>query len=473
MRPATKTTSSRPHARFVSILVLAFLFASSASATDPQTETEDPPSASTPVDTDETTDSKKVETEGSHVRITTNMRDFRIDISGTTAFEIIKYGHANERRSGFEIEQLTLRLKGSIEDISWHLEGDFLGTDSRSNIYEATVSTPVAPWMRASVGQFRVALGSEYATLEENHPFGNYAFPAYLDGRYDIGARFDGVAFGEGLFYEATATIGQGFDLEGNEREDRRIGLRLVAHPARLLRGDTSSVEKSDAFDASDSHDEFAQDEPESLPDLFDGFFLGIGVAAGDDFDEPILLTNPVESTVFTTRDLNGESSRFVHVEAGTTFGPLSLAAERVIGEVEDVASGPSTSDDIDELTAYSILAAWNLTGESARYERGRFLRPHSGAPRHLAILDSFPGRLELAARYSNADIDRNLFDYGYTAYDPSTQEVRTFSVALNWYTGSTRVGLGMVRTIADHELSTFGGTNRDTSYMLRLESTF
>jgi hypothetical protein len=87
--------------------------------------------------------------------------------------------------------------------------------------------------------------------------------------------------------------------------------------------------------------------------------------------------------------------------------------------------------------------------------------------------------------RYSNGDIDRDLFDAGWTTYDPSTQEVRTFSVLLGWRPAErARIAVGWVKTIADDALTVFGGRgpstvprvpggNRDSSYVLRLEVGF
>jgi phosphate-selective porin len=75
-----------------------------------------------------------------------------------------------------------------------------------------------------------------------------------------------------------------------------------------------------------------------------------------------------------------------------------------------------------------------------------------------------------VAFRYSNADIDRGLFDAGLTTYNPSTQEVRTATLNLNWYPQpGLKITAGWVKTIADHELSTLGETNRDSSYLLRM----
>ena len=96
-------------------------------------------------------------------------------------------------------------------------------------------------------------------------------------------------------------------------------------------------------------------------------------------------------------------------------------------------------------------------TGEASSGEKGFF--------------DFLPGRWEIGARYSNADIDRELFIYDFTYYGQSTQEVRTFSLNLNWQPrDQVRFSVEWVKTIADHDLVTFGDTDRDSSFMLRFE---
>ena len=116
----------------------------------------------------------------------------------------------------------------------------------------------------------------------------------------------------------------------------------------------------------------------------------------------------------------------------------------------------------MDQLTAWTAYAACNVTGEDVAWRRGRWL------PLRKASHDF--GRVEIAVRYSNADIDRRLFTHDLTSYDPSTQEVRTFSLNLNWVpVQGLRIGAGWIKTIADHELTTFGGTHRDSSFLVRV----
>ena len=81
---------------------------------------------------------------------------------------------------------------------------------------------------------------------------------------------------------------------------------------------------------------------------------------------------------------------------------------------------------------------------------------------------------LVLSARYSNADIDRTLFDEGIAKYGPSTQEVRTFSAAVSGYVRrDSRLTFQWVKLIADQDLDTLDGNTQDSSFVLRWDFTF
>jgi hypothetical protein len=245
------------------------------------------------------------------------------------------------------------------------------------------------------------------------------------------------------LWYEASYAFGSGFDLEGRTRESPQVTGRLVGHPLAWTRN------------------------------LFlEGTFVGLALAYLPEYEDPIVLATPFESTVFLTQDLDGEDSYFTHVEAGWSAGPVRLGFENVIGEVTNVPIGGGQTLDMDQLTAFSWYGSWFLTGETVHWSRGRWQAPDPEDPGAGPL--SGIGPLELAVRYSNGDIDRALFDQGLTTYDPSTQEVRTFSASLNWFpTPGVRTSFGYVGTIADDDLSVFGGTNRDQSLVLRLDLSF
>jgi hypothetical protein len=323
-----------------------------------------------------------------------------------------------------------------------------MGTDTPRNLYEAWAAWRFHSAFRLTGGQFRVALGSEFATREEDFPLPGYGFSSYLDGRYDAGLRADGDLCPEGLWYQATVTAGRGFGLEGHRRNSSLYGLRLVAHPFAW----SSSFEDS----------------------AWRGFFAGVGLASLSDFDDPIVLTTPLESRVFRTPDLNGRGGRWIHWELGFHHGPFRLAWERVVGSADDVPVGGGMREDMDQLTSWQAYGSWNITGENQVWKDGGWQRPKTRWATGEPLDFEFPGRLETGIRYSNADIDRSLFMNGITDYDPSTQEVRTFSLDLSWWPMErTRFMLAWVKTLADNHLSTFGGTSRDSSFVLRMDFNF
>jgi len=177
---------------------------------------------------------------------------------------------------------------------------------------------------------------------------------------------------------------------------------------------------------------------------------LGAGAERLFDFGDPVVQEVPLGDAVFLTPDLDGDGGRFLLGEIGVKAGPFDGSFEIVRGATFGGA------DRFDELTA------WTATG-SVDLGRG----------------------WNVGLRCSNADTDRDLFRAGWTTYDPSTQEVRTFSAMLAWKPGDhLRISAGWVKTIADDSLTVFGGGppttvprapggNRDSSFVFRIELSF
>ena len=349
----------------------------------------------------------------------------------------VEYDSSNTRDSGLELADARPIIEGTMRSLSWRIELDLVGTDTRRNMYDLWLAWEPCQAFRLKAGQFRVALGSEYTTHDFDLPFVGYGFTSYLDGRYDVGAQADGELWGRWLWYQATATIGNGFGLEGDRIESPLFSLRLVTRPLAWI-GDGDS--------------------------FMSGLFLGGAFAFLSDFDDPLVITNPLESRIFTTPDLDGDSGQWLHLEAGFHYGPFMIGVEDVSGAANDVPVSAGDDEDFDQLTTWVAYGSWNITGEEYRWENGGWLQPSQSG--------SWPyGRWEITVRYSNADMDRDLFDFGYTSYGVSTQECRAFSTFLNWYPCRySRVAFGWVRTIADDDLETFDGDDRDSSFVLSLE---
>ena len=115
-----------------------------------------------------------------------------------------------------QMDDARLILEGEISSFTWRVEPDLIGVDTPRNLYELWGAWEFDPAFRLTGGQFRVAQSTEFSTREEHLPFTGYAFPSYLDGRYDVGLSADGDLFPGGLWYQATATTGRGFNPEGH-----------------------------------------------------------------------------------------------------------------------------------------------------------------------------------------------------------------------------------------------------------------
>jgi len=369
-------------------------------------------------------------------------------VGGLFAADVVAWDRRNERHSGLEGGDVRPRFDLQRKSLRLFVEGDLLGDDAPHPLSEAWYSFDAAESVRLTAGFLRIALGTEFATPEEDLPLVGTSFTSQLDGRRDVGLRAEGTIFGglgadgegAGLWWQATAAGGHGYGLEGKPRQSGQYSLRLVA------------------------------DSP-GIP----GLYAGGGFASLASFDDPVELTTPLGSTVFTTPDLDGSGGRWMHLEAGYARGPLAAGLEVIRGSADEVPVAGGGDLDMDQLTAWTASLGVSLTGERRGWREGAWTveTPRRG------------GAWEIGLRYSNADVDRNLFRAGYAHYDPSTQEVRTFSAVLGWRPAEgVRVALGWVKTISDDTLTVFGGTNpdhparaggdgRDSSYVLRLEIAF
>jgi phosphate-selective porin len=189
----------------------------------------------------------------------------------------------------------------------------------------------------------------------------------------------------------------------------------------------------------------------------------------------------PQKTTVFSTAEFDGDWAEWIHGEIGWHWGPFRISAELVEGAVYDVQISGVGKKDFDQLDSWSAYGSWYITGQRVRRDQGHWLSPavDAGPEEKQQVFDFLKfldplGCLEIAFRYVNADVDRRLFDFGFTNYEISSQEVRTATLNLNWYpTPGLKVTGAWVKTIADDYLITLGGTNRDSSFVLRAMLTF
>jgi hypothetical protein len=368
----------------------------------------------------------------------------RLRLGAYAAAAWTRYGRVNLKEDGPACTDVRPTLGATWDDVSLRVEADAFGTDTPHHLYEAWAAWQPSPAARVTAGLFRVALNSEFATHEADLPLVGYGFPSHLDGRHDLGVRVDGRVLEDAVWYEAAAVTGHGFDLEGHRKSSPQGSLRLTCAPSRLL----------------------------ANPGPLRGLHFGIAAArVGDGDGDDLIVTTPLESRVVDIRDLDGRSGHWVHWEAGWAKGPFQIGYEYAFGGTRDVRfSGGRT--DVDDLRASSWFAAWNLTGEERGWGDGRLvsrMRDPENACRFLP-----PGRWVLTGRFSTVEVGRDIFNVGLARRDPSAWETMTYSLGLTWEPSpAVRLGVGMVKTVAEDQLTTFGGTKRDTALVLRAELRF
>lgn len=381
--------------------------------------------------------------------------DLTAHFGGRFALDFVRWDRRNSNSSGVEFGALRPLFEldvGGRSQFRWELDLD--DVDSKRGAFDLWLRQEIGRDLAVQLGQVRVAMGSEYATREENLPFVGYSFTSYLTGRYDLGLRAT-VDPDPALHLEGVATIGSGFGLEGEGKDDPFFMGRATLEPLRA-RG----------------------------PELLRGFFVGAAVAWQPAFHDELELATPHQTPVFAAPDFRADHATWGLLEAGWCYGRFRAGIEGVRGVLANVDVPGGSHHDVDQLFAWTASASVFLTGDAPQWGAGRWL-PHRARKGRAPAWDEDGDRgtlrlrpletpIELALRYSNADLDRSLFEKGLTSYDPSTQEVRTASANLVFHLArGTRFHLGVVRTLADDDLSVFGGRNRDTSFLARIEIDF
>ncbi|RMG10240.1 MAG: hypothetical protein D6731_17830 [Planctomycetota bacterium] len=367
------------------------------------------------------------------------------------------YDRRNQRSAGAYLDRALLRFDARLwEVIELRLQVDLRGIDTRTALDESYVSVEAVPGLlRLSGGLLRIGVGTEHSFAEETLSFVDYASPAVLTGRHDLGLALDGEAWEGLLSWYVAAGGGEGFDAWGHRRGDPVLAGRAVVYP---FRWSTAAAELG----------------PYRLP-LLSGFFVSVGGLATFGYEGHLDLGTSLRNRAFTVGRIEGDRSLFYHGGYGVDFGPLRFLHEFVRGSIfgVDLPLG-GEADFENKISSWSASLAWRVTGEP--YDSRPFRQRGRGSFPRRPLCDASPqsagfGTLEVAVRYTNTEGDREFFDRGFTRYSISSQEFRAFDVALNWYPVRTlRLTFQLTRVIADQEPAAFGGRGRDTSFLFRLQ---
>lgn len=350
------------------------------------------------------------------------------DSAGLLTVDAIDYDADNRREDALDTRAASWRVRGrSPEGQELYFDAGF-GDDAHDPLLrEAWWSAPQGATGRLRLGRLRLALGSEAATPAELLPYVGPSFPSTLDGLYETAVAYD-AWIGEGFWYEVSAGVGQGFNLEGEAVRDPSLALRGAWLPDADRAG------------------------------RFVGPHAGLGWRRFFDYDQPVQVATPIGQRIFDLSDLEGDGGDVFHVELGWRGAGFRAGFESVTGTVDGIPDGAGGQADIDELGAFQLFLAVNLRGEPPVWERGAWAPAPGG---ELPI--------EWTVRIANADIDRDLFLFGLTSFGVSSQETDLLATGISaWISPSTRIAIELVSTQADQALATFGGHRRDRSLVVR-----
>ena len=291
-------------------------------------------------------------------------------------------------------------------------------------------------YARLSAGLLPIALGVEDSFSDESRSLVGYpSFASFLSGRTDLAVELDG-ELAEGLLsYDLSYAFGEGFDRFGQRRGDPQIAGRAVSYPLRFV-------------------DAGVDVGPYHLP-LLSGFFVSFGYAWLFDYDAHLDVATPLRNKLFDTERLDGRSGETWDLGFGVDFGPLRIVHETVKGGISDLLLPSGIREDIehDEITSWHVLVAWRITGEP--YDSRPFRQRDCAGRRRRAGRSTARARqpgwgaFELAVRYANGDIDRDLQTFGLIAINPSVPRPENFRSSQEFRDVHGRAQLGSDRVSA------------------------
>ena len=374
-------------------------------------------------------------TEGGHLKFNSRDGDFEFQVGGRLMADAAVFNEdSSSLGNGTEIRRARLFMSGTVfEHWAFKNQVDFAGNDvALKDAYLRYTGLPAT----ITVGHFKEPFSLEELTSSKYITFMERALPNVFAPARNLGvaAAVSG-AFGpdgNSAWSAALGIFGDGVD-NPDPLADESVAVtgRLTFAP---IATDTGLLHLGAAASFRDAGD--------------------LGVASFSQrmeahiADRRLLATGPIDATSALTR---------VGAELAAAYGPFALQAEYMRASL-DRAGMPDPA-----LDGFYVYGSWFPTGESraGAYSgaSGKFGRLHPRAP----LGDGGPGAWELAARYSEADLNDAGVNGGLE---------RNLSLGINWYPRSN------LRFMADYVevLEVEGGPTPDdkpTTFQLRAQVDF
>jgi phosphate-selective porin OprO/OprP len=270
--------------------------------------------------------------------------------------------------------------------------------------------------LRLRVGKFKAPVGLERLQSATALFFVERGFTSVLTPNREVGVQVHGelgggvAAYALGVF--DGAPDGGSVDVDSNDAKD--VAGRLFLQPFR-----------------------------KSASPSLQGIGVGIAATTGEQEGALPSFRSPGQLTIFsyaTGVAADGTRTRFVP-QASYAAGPLRLLGEYVRSS-QDVRRGSDAFRVSNE--AWQVAATFLLTGEAAV---GGVV-----SPRRPFGEDKGRGAFEVAARYTELDVDDAVFTHGLADRARSARKARAVAFGLNWYATKN------VKYVANYERTQFDG---------------
>jgi phosphate-selective porin OprO/OprP len=317
-----------------------------------------------------------------------------------------QYHNERVQRDGFTFRQVKLHLAGKLWK-DWEFKVELNTTGASVALDDGYVGLVRWKFLQIRVGQFKAPFSLEELTstrfidLPERSPM-NRLTPARELGIMVHGEIVEKI-FGYGLM----ASNGNGRN-GPDENSDKDLTLRVWVRP-------------------------LGTNESEWIKNLHFAFNGSVGRRDQAANTAPYTFSDPMTGTTFASLGGDAPSVKFDEDryryggEFAWLFGPGSIKAEYI--RTTDQYTNLDGFKDHSHMhfTAYYASATWLVTGETKTWDRIRPDKPLFGSGGGF-------GAIEIAARYSEFQINKEEMDSGYFNRGTSARRVREYCAGVNWF---------------------------------------
>jgi phosphate-selective porin OprO/OprP len=343
---------------------------------------------------------------------------------------------ANALTDRFLVRRLRPALQGSYgKEINWLVQPDFAG--SAFTLLDAYLDWKPLEWLTLRGGKFKAPVGLERLQSPSRLTFVDRGLPTSFAPNRDIGFQ---VTFAAGEFGTLEVALLNGVNDGGSSVEDNNdnkdVSARLFLTPFK-----TSSVYS------------------------LQGLGLGVAVTYGDREGTPASYRTSGQQTFFaptTSVDANrkwlgvqsDEAAWRVSPQAYWSFGRFTALGEYVLTREEWSRVRSDNTPVYYGVAPTPVYAqSWQgalsvfLTDTEADYWSGAKVKNNAWNPKESKF-----GALELAARIQGAQIDENVFKFGFADSLRQSRKVIAYTGGVNWFINSN------VKLVLNYERTNFTG---------------